>query len=152
MPPEKFKACVKKVKKSDKERYGYEKYNPYAVCRVSTGFYGSTREKKKRKWLTLAYKISKSKHSAFVESERELTKNAFGIQKRIRQKDELVDYNNRTGFVRKVTKKGIYVEFLKVGKDEIAYPSGKLTFISNKKADKMYPTLTPNYMIADLIA
>jgi len=99
----------------------------------------------------MAYKISKSKHSQFVESERELTKNAFGIQKRIRQKDELVDYEGKTGFVRKVTKKGIYVEFLKVGKDEIAYPSGKTKFISNKETDKVYPTLTPNYMIADLI-
>lgn len=44
--PKKFKKCVKDVRKAEMKRYGYEKYNPYAVCRVSTGFYGSTKEKK----------------------------------------------------------------------------------------------------------
>ena len=37
--PSKFKRCVKKVSKQ-------KGYNPYAVCRVSTGYYGSTRHKK----------------------------------------------------------------------------------------------------------
>lgn len=46
--PYKFKKCVKKVKKSNIERYGFEKYNPYATCRVSTGYYGSTKHKKKK--------------------------------------------------------------------------------------------------------
>ena len=41
--PEKFKRCVKKLKK----KYPNGEYNPFAVCRVSTGFYGSTREKKR---------------------------------------------------------------------------------------------------------
>lgn len=43
--PQKYKSCVKKVKAKNKKEYGYDKYNPYAVCRVSTGFYGSTHEK-----------------------------------------------------------------------------------------------------------
>ena len=40
--PKKFVACVKAVKKQK------GKYNPYAVCRVSTKFYGSTKHKKKK--------------------------------------------------------------------------------------------------------
>ena len=40
--PKKFIRCVKEVKKAEMKRYGREKYNPYAVCRKSTGFYGST--------------------------------------------------------------------------------------------------------------
>jgi len=39
--PVKFKSCVKKVKLKG------GKVNPYAVCRVSTGFHGSTRHKLK---------------------------------------------------------------------------------------------------------
>lgn len=41
--PKKFVSCVKKVKAKGK------KNNPYAVCRVSTGFYGSTHHKKSKK-------------------------------------------------------------------------------------------------------
>lgn len=40
--PLKFKRCVSEVKRSEMRRYGRYKYNPYAVCRVSTGYYGST--------------------------------------------------------------------------------------------------------------
>jgi len=42
--PKKFKECVKAVTISTKKRYGYLKYNPYAVCRVSTGYYGTTHD------------------------------------------------------------------------------------------------------------
>jgi hypothetical protein len=38
--PAKFTRCVRKVKASKR------KVNPYAVCRVSTGFYGSTHHAK----------------------------------------------------------------------------------------------------------
>jgi len=41
--PKKFIKCVKKVGKATMKRYGYMKYNPYAVCRVATGYYGPTR-------------------------------------------------------------------------------------------------------------
>lgn len=41
--PKKFVSCVKKVKKQSST------YNPYAVCRVSTGFYGSTHHISKSK-------------------------------------------------------------------------------------------------------
>lgn len=44
--PKKFKSCVKKVKAYEKKHYGREIYNPYAVCRVSTKFYGPTRHGK----------------------------------------------------------------------------------------------------------
>jgi len=47
--PEKFLSCVRAVTKSNKKRYGKQKYNPYAVCRVSTGFFGSTYDKKKKR-------------------------------------------------------------------------------------------------------
>ena len=40
--PKKFESCVKKVKAKGGD------YNPYAVCRVSTGYYGPTRHKKKK--------------------------------------------------------------------------------------------------------
>lgn len=36
--PKKFISCVRKLKK----KYPMGKYNPYAVCRVSTGYYGSS--------------------------------------------------------------------------------------------------------------
>lgn len=42
--PKKFIRCVKKVSKATKKRYGYLKYNPYAVCRVATGYHGTTRD------------------------------------------------------------------------------------------------------------
>lgn len=42
--PKKFIKCVKDVEKAEMERYGKLKYNPYAVCRVSTGYYGSTHD------------------------------------------------------------------------------------------------------------
>lgn len=38
--PEKFISCVKKV--SAKQRGKEKKYNPYAVCRASTGYFGSS--------------------------------------------------------------------------------------------------------------
>lgn len=34
--PKKFISCVKKVKEKN------ENVNPYAICRVSTGYYGTT--------------------------------------------------------------------------------------------------------------
>jgi hypothetical protein len=33
--PAKYDSCVKKVSKSNVSRYGYQKYNPYAVCKSS---------------------------------------------------------------------------------------------------------------------
>jgi hypothetical protein len=41
--PKRFVRCVKKVAKEELKRYGRLKYNPYAVCRKSVGYYGSTR-------------------------------------------------------------------------------------------------------------
>lgn len=41
--PEKFLRCVRDVEKKSKG-----KYNAYAVCRKSLGFYGSTHEKKRK--------------------------------------------------------------------------------------------------------
>jgi len=41
--PAKFQRCVKAVAKKS------PKVNPYAICRVSTGFYGSTRHSKVNK-------------------------------------------------------------------------------------------------------
>ena len=40
--PKKFIKCVKEVSRNIKKS-GY-KGNPYAICRVSTGYYGSTRD------------------------------------------------------------------------------------------------------------
>ena len=51
--PKKFIECVRKVKKRQGENN--LPYNPYAVCRKSTGYYGSTHDiglihKKRRNW------------------------------------------------------------------------------------------------------
>lgn len=43
--PERFTKCVEAVKKNI-AKTGY-KGNPYAICRKSTGFYGSTKEKRR---------------------------------------------------------------------------------------------------------
>ena len=47
--PAKFKRCVTKVTKQNLKIYGYQKYNPFAVCRKSTNFYGNDNLIKKRK-------------------------------------------------------------------------------------------------------
>lgn len=38
----KFIRCVKKVQKSQRLHPHYRKVNPFAVCRKSTGYYGTT--------------------------------------------------------------------------------------------------------------
>jgi len=38
--PENFIRCVRKLKK----KYPNNEYNPYAVCRKSTGYYGSSHD------------------------------------------------------------------------------------------------------------
>jgi len=44
--PKKFKRCVMKVKAKMKK--GKKKVNPYAVCRKSTGYMGSTHDVRKK--------------------------------------------------------------------------------------------------------
>lgn len=43
--PKKFTSCVKKVSSKMKETGC--KGNPYAICRISTGYKGSTKHKKR---------------------------------------------------------------------------------------------------------
>jgi len=38
--PKEFISCVRKLKK----KYKHGEYNPYAVCRKSTGYYGTTHD------------------------------------------------------------------------------------------------------------
>ncbi len=40
--PEKYISCVRKILGKQKTDKKARKYNPYAVCRVSTGYYGTT--------------------------------------------------------------------------------------------------------------
>jgi len=49
--PKDFIKCVKEVSKKNKKG----KYNPYAVCRVSTGYYGTTHD------IGMIHKIKRSK-------------------------------------------------------------------------------------------
>lgn len=94
----------------------------------------------------------KGKSIPFFEAERVATRRFVGIPKRIRQKNEIVDYKGEYAVVRKTNKKGIFVERFKVGKDKLAVPSGKLSFVSNEKAEhEIYPAFLPNWMIADLL-
>lgn len=44
--PKKFVSCVRKVNLKNKKENG--KYNPYAICRVSTKYFGSTKHKNRR--------------------------------------------------------------------------------------------------------
>lgn len=39
--PRKYERCVESVEKAEMKRYGYEKYNPYAVCHKSLGIHPS---------------------------------------------------------------------------------------------------------------
>lgn len=43
----KWERCIKDVKKSQAKRYGYQKYNPYAVCTKSVGRLNAKRKKSK---------------------------------------------------------------------------------------------------------
>ena len=54
--PKKFISCVKKVTKAEKKRYGKLKYNPYAVCRKSTNYYGTTHD------IGMIHKLKKHDH------------------------------------------------------------------------------------------
>ena len=42
--PKKFIRCVKEVKKGQEEHPNWTTVNPYAVCRISTGYYGTTHD------------------------------------------------------------------------------------------------------------
>ena len=93
----------------------------------------------------------KGKRIPYAQEEKVMDKRLFNIEKRIRQKDEVVEYKGNLAVVKKVTKNGIYIQEFKKGKDELSYPSQRLTFVTNKKAEKMYPAMTPNYLLLDAI-
>lgn len=40
--PKKFIDCVRKVMKKEEKKQEHERVNPYAVCRKSTGYYGTS--------------------------------------------------------------------------------------------------------------
>lgn len=80
--PTKFIRCVKKVKKKSPN------VNPYAVCRVSTGYYGTTHN------IGLKHKIVKDKNVNNT-SKRRFCSN-HGIEHRYGNVWEYDKYNPRT--------------------------------------------------------
>ena len=79
----------------------------------------------------------KGKRMSLQEASRLEFRQMSGVEERVYRKKGLVEYQGEIGQVKKVTHKGIWIEkFHKADKKGIAYPSGKVVFVSEKKAEK----------------
>lgn len=73
------------------------------------------------------------------------TRRTLKVGTQIHKKGKVVSYNDKLAIVRKVTKNGLILEPFKIGKDEIAIPSGKRIFLTNEEAEhKVYPNFFAN--------
>ena len=81
-------------------------------------------------------------HPSFEQIERMENRRFFQINKKLHTKGELVRYKEQLGKVKKVSRKGIYIQEIE---GDIAEPSKKLIFISEKEieAGKVYPSFFP---------
>lgn len=86
----------------------------------------------------------KGKHIPFKEITKEGTKYMAGTEEQVHKKGNVVYYKEGIVKVRKVTKRGLWVEpFKKPTEKSIGYPSGKLIFIPEKEVEKhIYPLTT----------
>jgi len=82
-------------------------------------------------------------HPSFEQIERMEFRRFAHINQKVHTKGELVRYKEQLGKVKKVSRKGIYIQEIKEG--DIAEPDKKLTFISEKEieAGKVYPSFFP---------
>jgi RNase P/RNase MRP subunit p29 len=95
-------------------------------------------------------KKNKGKAPPFLEVMRTTTRGMAGIQERVHKKNALVQYNERMARVKKVSKKGIWIEpFTEPTDKSLATPTGKIIFIPEKRVEKeVYPfgTSLPVYI------
>lgn len=81
-------------------------------------------------------------HPSFEQIERMEFRRFAHINQKVHTIGELVRYKEQLGKVKKVSRKGIYIQEIE---GDIAEPSKKLTFISEKEieAGKVYPSFFP---------
>jgi len=73
------------------------------------------------------------------------TRNVLQVEKQIHKEGSVVSYKDKLAIVRKSEKRGLTLEPFKVGKDEIAYPSGTTIFVPQKKVEhEVYPNFLSN--------
>jgi hypothetical protein len=76
------------------------------------------------------------------------TRNTLQVEKIIHKKGSVVTYNNRLAVVRKISKRGIWIEPFKKDRTGIATPSGKLIFIPQFRVEhEIYPNFFPQLSI-----
>jgi hypothetical protein len=78
----------------------------------------------------------------FLEITREGMRRTSGVIERVHKKGAIVEYKDGIAQVKKVTKRGLWIEpYRKPRDNSIAYPSGKVIFISEKRVEKgeVYP-------------
>jgi len=83
----------------------------------------------------------KGKLPPFLEITRAGTRKISNIQKKVHKKNALVYYKENLAKVKKVTKKGLWIEpLIKPSNKNLAYPSGKIIFIPEAKVEhQIYP-------------
>lgn len=85
---------------------------------------------------------NKGKLPPFLDITREGMRRTSGAIERVHKKGAIVEYKEGIAQVKKVTKKGLWIEpYHKPSGKSIAYPSGKVIFISEKRVERgeVYP-------------
>lgn len=87
----------------------------------------------------MKYKQPKKKIPLFFQVGRIGERKIYQVEERLHKKGEMIEYDDKIGKVKKVTKKGIYVQEFK--SNGIIEPANKTTFISERKMEegKAYP-------------
>ena len=78
---------------------------------------------------------------AFKEITKVGTRRTFHISESVHKKGQLVEYKDRIGKVKKVSRRGIYVELLSKPTDESLAGKPEMVFITQKEIEKgkVYP-------------
>jgi hypothetical protein len=85
----------------------------------------------------------KGKLPPITEISRVGTRRTLGIQEKVHKKGSIVEYKEGMARVKKVTKRGLWIEPFTKPDKEIAYPSGKVIFIPEKRVEReIYPFFT----------
>ena len=82
----------------------------------------------------------KGKFPPFFEITRIATRRTARISPKVHKKGAMVEYRDGIARVKKVTKKGLYLQPYETEKDKILSPKGKIVFIPEKRVDReVYP-------------
>jgi hypothetical protein len=83
--------------------------------------------------------LRKKKNVSFIDIERETMREATGMQKIIHRQGAIVEYKGDIAKVKKVTKKGLWLQPFK--SNGIITPSGRAVFVSEENIEKgkVYP-------------